>query len=86
MNKSVRMVLASAATAAAVIAILALTTVPAEAIGCPPAKGPITGIFCGGLAGLPCPGNLVCIDDPRDNCCPQNGGRDCGGVCAPRRR
>jgi hypothetical protein len=36
---------------------------------------------CGGFAGLPCPGGKVCIDDPGDDCDPNNGGADCGGIC-----
>ena len=38
--------------------------------------------FCGGFAGLPCAAaNYTCIDDPRDDCDPDNGGADCGGIC-----
>jgi hypothetical protein len=36
---------------------------------------------CGGFAGFPCPGFGECIDDPSDDCDPQNGGADCGGIC-----
>lgn len=39
------------------------------------------GIFCGGIAGLPCPGSGECVDDPSDDCDPQIGGADCGGLC-----
>lgn len=39
------------------------------------------GQFCGGIAGLVCPGELYCVDDPRDDCDPAQGGADCGGVC-----
>ncbi len=42
------------------------------------AKG---GEFCGGFAGIPCPEGLTCADDPKDDCDPNQGGRDCGGVC-----
>ena len=44
---------------------------------------PISGLPpCGGFAGLPCPEEgQVCVDDPSDNCNPQNGGADCIGVC-----
>jgi hypothetical protein len=38
-------------------------------------------ITCGGFAGTPCPENLKCVDDPSDDCDPNNGGADCGGVC-----
>lgn len=36
---------------------------------------------CGGFAGFPCPGLGECVDDPGDDCDPQNGGADCGGIC-----
>lgn len=38
-------------------------------------------LFCGGIAGFPCPEGYVCVDDPTDSCDPKNGGADCGGVC-----
>ncbi len=38
---------------------------------------------CGGFAGIPCPAGQHCVDEPSDRCDPANGGRDCGGVCAP---
>jgi hypothetical protein len=37
--------------------------------------------FCGGFAGIQCPDGLECIDDPNDDCDPNNGGADCGGIC-----
>lgn len=39
------------------------------------------GPFCGGIAGFQCPGAGDCVDDPRDDCDPENGGADCSGVC-----
>lgn len=42
---------------------------------------PIDGPFCGGIAGIPCPGSGTCVDDPKDDCDPNNGGADCGGIC-----
>lgn len=38
--------------------------------------------FCGGFAGFSCKDpRKICVDDPRDDCDPLNGGADCGGVC-----
>ncbi|KAK3309246.1 uncharacterized protein B0T15DRAFT_526656 [Chaetomium strumarium] len=37
--------------------------------------------FCGGFAGIPCKDGRKCVDDPRDECDPDNGGADCGGIC-----
>ena len=37
--------------------------------------------FCGGIAGIECPKGEVCVDDPNDDCDPNNGGADCGGFC-----
>ena len=81
MNRVTKTILTATLVAVAALAVVSLTASPAKAVGCPPYNGPITNIFCGGIANIPCPGNLVCIDDPRDNCCPQTGGADCGGVC-----
>ena len=49
--------------------------------GSPPSVG---GPFCGGIAGIPCPGAGECKDNPSDGCDPQHGGADCGGVCECR--
>lgn len=40
-----------------------------------------SGEFCGGIAGFPCSEGFVCVDDPSDDCDPNNGGADCGGIC-----
>lgn len=40
-----------------------------------------TGPFCGGIAGIKCPGLGTCTDNPSDSCDPAKGGADCGGVC-----
>jgi hypothetical protein len=40
------------------------------------------GPFCGGIAGFLCPGGGQCVDDPTDDCDPNMGGADCGGICA----
>jgi hypothetical protein len=37
--------------------------------------------LCGGIAGIPCPNGQTCVDDPSDDCDPDRGGADCGGVC-----
>jgi hypothetical protein len=37
--------------------------------------------FCGGIAGFPCPPGSTCVDDPKDDCDPTQGGADCGGIC-----
>ena len=37
--------------------------------------------LCGGFAGLTCPSGKVCVDDPSDDCDPNKGGADCGGIC-----
>ena len=36
---------------------------------------------CGGIAGFPCPEGEECVDDPSDNCDPEQGGADCHGIC-----
>ncbi|MAD61175.1 MAG: hypothetical protein CMH49_06660 [Myxococcales bacterium] len=38
-------------------------------------------IQCGGFAGIICPDNLTCVDDPDDDCDPRRGGSDCIGIC-----
>lgn len=39
-------------------------------------------VFCGGFAGFQCEDKTkTCVDDPRDDCDPKNGGADCGGLC-----
>ncbi|AEO62198.1 6e8ca68b-0046-4407-ad3b-d2b103c2a774 [Thermothielavioides terrestris] len=38
-------------------------------------------VFCGGIAGIACKDGKKCVDDPRDDCDPENGGSDCGGIC-----
>jgi eight-cysteine-cluster-containing protein len=39
---------------------------------------------CGGIAGIPCPPDQQCVDNPDDNCDPNNGGADCGGICVDK--
>lgn len=36
---------------------------------------------CGGIAGIQCDSGEICVDDPTDNCDPNNGGADCMGTC-----
>ena len=38
-------------------------------------------LWCGGITGKPCPAGYDCIDDPGDDCDPNTGGADCGGIC-----
>ncbi|QSQ28639.1 hypothetical protein JY651_18750 [Pyxidicoccus parkwayensis] len=40
-----------------------------------------SGPACGGIAGFACPEGYSCVDDPSDDCDPNNGGADCGGIC-----
>ncbi len=47
-------------------------------------RRPRTPRSCGGIAGLPCPKGYTCVDDPSDDCDPQNGGADCIGICVRR--
>jgi hypothetical protein len=54
--------------------------VPVRADGACPPKGP----FCGGFLGIACPGEGTCSDDPSDDCDPNAGGADCGGICVCR--
>lgn len=87
MKRTLVALLMLTACAAIGFGVLALMSPAAQAVGCPPPSGPVSNIPCGGIAGLECPGRLVCIDDPRDDCCPQTGGADCSGVCVrPGRR
>jgi hypothetical protein len=44
-------------------------------------KSCVTGPFCGGIAGIQCPGRGKCVDNPNDSCDPATGGADCGGYC-----
>ena len=37
--------------------------------------------MCGGIANIQCAAGFTCMDDTRDNCDPNNGGRDCSGCC-----
>jgi hypothetical protein len=49
--------------------------------GSPGGGDPTEQVFCGGFAGVQCPGVGACIDDPADDCDPTRGGADCGGLC-----
>jgi Kazal-type serine protease inhibitor domain len=39
------------------------------------------GEACGGIAGRRCPEGKICVDDPADDCDPEQGGADCPGIC-----
>jgi hypothetical protein len=54
--------------------------VDGEAV-CTPDEPPADPVFCGGFAGIECPGAGQCLDDASDDCDPDNGGADCGGFC-----
>lgn len=45
------------------------------------ADGACPKVLCGGVTGAACPGVGQCVDDSSDDCDPENGGADCGGVC-----
>jgi hypothetical protein len=53
-------------------------------VACLPEPPIEEGPFCGGIAGFPCPGAGICRDDPSDDCDPNAGGADCGGICQCR--
>jgi hypothetical protein len=38
-------------------------------------------VFCGGIAGIECPGLGQCDDNAEDECDAEQGGADCGGYC-----
>ncbi len=61
-------------------ALLAPDALPPAGTPTPP--DPNSGPFCGGIAAIECPGAGSCVDDPSDDCDLDNGGADCGGVCA----
>ena len=37
--------------------------------------------FCGGFAGIPCPGSGTCVDNATDGCDPLGGDADCASLC-----
>jgi hypothetical protein len=41
----------------------------------------VTPTFCGGYANVKCKHGKKCVEDPRDECDPEDGGYDCGGIC-----
>jgi hypothetical protein len=62
--------------------VLCLEGTTCEVIDGEPVCTPIEpGPFCGGFAGIECPGSGSCVDDPSDACDPEQGGADCGGLC-----
>jgi hypothetical protein len=38
-------------------------------------------VLCGGFTGAECKDGKKCYDDPRDECNPKMGGKDCVGIC-----
>jgi hypothetical protein len=55
--------------------------VQGEPVCTPNVPGEPAGLFCGGFAGIECAGGASCVDDTTDDCDPDRGGADCGGVC-----
>ena len=50
-----------------------------------PGRCETPGPACGGLTGKPCKNpKQQCVDDPRDDCDPKNGGADCIGFCVDK--
>lgn len=41
-------------------------------------------LSCGGITGKQCPSDLICVDDPKDDCDPTRGGADCSGICVAK--
>lgn len=66
--------------AAASCAVGTICEVVDGAAVCSPSEP--SGPFCGGFGNIQCPGAGVCQDDPSDGCDPDDGGADCGGLCA----
>jgi len=66
-------------------AVSCLTNTSCEVVDgqavCVPLDPEPSGRFCGGFAGIACPGSGSCVDDPSDDCDPERGGADCGGLC-----
>jgi hypothetical protein len=63
--------------------ILIAAGVLSGVLGCDPRPEPPRNPLppCAGFAGLACPADLRCVDDPGDSCDPKRGGADCGGIC-----
>ncbi len=64
-----------------VIASVAICCGVAACSGADVPDEPTGSAFCGGIAGIACPDGQACVDDPGDDCDPQQGGADCGGIC-----
>lgn len=63
------------------LVLLSLSLAAGCSAGVPGGDDAGSSVFCGGIAGIACPGGGRCVDDPSDNCDPTKGGADCGGVC-----
>lgn len=49
--------------------------------GCRDEDGDCGPVRCAGILGLGCGPGQECVDDPRDDCDPRDGGSDCWGLC-----
>lgn len=67
----------TALTLSGLLAMAAAPARPQEPANPPPPEGQ----FCGGIAAFQCPEGYSCVDDPGDDCDPNSGGADCGGIC-----
>jgi hypothetical protein len=73
-----------AASALALAGILLCAAAPSRAQqAASPEREPFQHLTrsCGGFAGTPCPQGQLCLDDPSDDCDPDQGGADCIGLC-----
>ena len=76
-----------AASAVALVSVLLGMTGPSWAQESAPPENELLQHLtrsCGGFPGTPCPQGQICLDDPSDDCDPNNGGADCIGICVKK--